>query len=195
MRQLLLLPVALASFGVLALAGDIDSPPAAEKAQRFHRNRDLVQTLVDSGLRLASEESPLRRADHCNDLAQRLADEIRQAATAREGYRALELGDHLKDLLHDGVASLLRNSRDLIDDSSPGQKELKRIQNNVGKVTQPVEEYLKGMDDEENREQLEQAWRAVQKGREEVDNVLNSLGKKPAISGPAPPPGTGPKRE
>ena len=51
------------------------------------------------------------------------------------------------------------------------------------------------MNDEENREQREQTWRALAKGREQVDKVLNSLGKKPNRSGAETPSSAGSVRD
>lgn len=180
MKRILLLAFAFLALAVLACADEVPAPAPAEQAERFHRNRELVQTLVENGLLLASEESPLRRAEHCNTMGRLLADEISLAARGQEGYRALELGGHLQLLLHEGVAGLLKDASGQIDVSSPGQKELKRIRQNVRNLTQPVEDQLKLRDDE----QLREALKAVEAGRLEVEKALNSLGKKPAVLSP-----------
>jgi hypothetical protein len=179
MKRFLLLPVAVAFLVLFAAADEGETVPAAEKAQRFHRNRKLVETMVDRGLRLASEEDPVRRAEHCNDIARRLADEIRQAARAHEGYRAQELGGHLRALLHDGVAPILKNAITGVPLSSPGQEELRKIGANVRELTRPVMEQLQAVDDEEDREQLRQTHSAVQEALGEVENTLKGLGKQP----------------
>src|SRR4051812_43463174 len=94
---LLLLPVLVGLLATLVWAGD--SPSGTERARLFQRDRDLIETLVDQGLRLAGEDDPLKRADCCNGVVKHLADELRQAADNREGARMAELSLHLHAVL------------------------------------------------------------------------------------------------
>src|SRR5439155_26249795 len=69
---LVLLPTALAAWAGAALAQD---DGVDERAGQLQRDQQLIQLLVDSGVRLAAEDDPLRRADYCNRLADRLGKE------------------------------------------------------------------------------------------------------------------------
>ena len=95
--------------------------PAA--SSRLLRNRGIIQTLVDGGIRIAREDDSLRRADSCSDLARGLAVEVRQAAGARDSDRAVEMGQHLHDLLQSGVARNIRSVRSSAPEVSLAQKE------------------------------------------------------------------------
>jgi hypothetical protein len=171
----LVLPLAAALFLVFfAWADEGEAVSAADKAKAFKCNRKLVETMVESGILLASEESPLKRAEHCNVIARCLADEIGRAALAHEGSRAQELGGHLHTMLQDGVAGNLRRAN-AVPLTSPGQDELKRIHKDVRDLTQSVLKLTP--DDDETREQLQQVRKSVEEGRREVESILHSLRK------------------
>src|SRR5262249_37011031 len=53
------------------------NPSAAERLKQLRRDRALIHKLVESGLRLAEEDDPLKRADQCN----RLAEDLTRAIT------------------------------------------------------------------------------------------------------------------
>lgn len=65
---------------------------------------DLLATVVARSLRLAEEEDPLRRADHCNEVADHFAEAVAVASAQGDAARAERLGTHLSHLLHRGVA-------------------------------------------------------------------------------------------
>src|SRR6266852_5006271 len=96
------------SLAALASADELSSaPPGPERILQAQRNQKLVEKLVAGGLNLARTESRLDRAKYCNELAQNLADEIKQAADDHDGDRAVELVRHLQDLLRNGVSANL----------------------------------------------------------------------------------------
>src|SRR5262245_9905192 len=110
MRRLLLaLPLAL--LATLVWADNPVGKTSVERAERLHRNRGLIQDLVQGSLHLAAADDPLRRADECSELADRLAWEVGEAAAQHEHERAAELSRHLNDLLKKGVATNLTAAR------------------------------------------------------------------------------------
>src|SRR5262249_2223551 len=89
----LLLPPALAGH-VLAVGG-----PDDERLRQWQRDREVVQTLVDGGLKLAAEPDPLKRAEHCNRMADGLAREIRQAGPEKQVSPAAGVSGPMQVLL------------------------------------------------------------------------------------------------
>ena len=182
-----LLALAALGFATWVCAQGDQTESAAEKARRFHRNRDLVKNLVTGGLELANEEDPLERAAKCNGMAQRLADEIRLAATRREGFRAFELGEHLRLLLETGVAENLKAVVSQLRPDSPGERErqreqkLRQVAEQAASVATPLEDQLQQTQDEKVRDDLQRAFRTIRAGREEVEKLLaNPQGAVPA---------------
>jgi hypothetical protein len=135
---------------VLAALAQAGSPAASlspgEQARRFQRNRDLIEKLVDGGVRLAQEENPLRRAACCNGLAQSVADAMRQAAGDQEGARVAELGEHLKSLLTIGVAPNLGSARALIPSGSAEEEELQKVKVQTADYMMSLEADLQAAD-------------------------------------------------
>jgi hypothetical protein len=172
-RCWLVLPVLCGVFAVGSQAEDVPEPPsAAEQAQQFHRNRELIETLVMSGLALAEQKTRLDRTVSCNDLAKKLADEMRRATRSREGYRAAELGKHLYSLLNDGVARNLKESARHIPEGSPGVQELQRIQQGVRELLKPLRDDLNNLAAPGDREQIQQALDAIGAGGAAVDQAV-----------------------
>ena len=69
----------------------------------------LAQELVESGLRLAAEDDPVKRAEACGGLADTFAQEVRLATAAKDSARALDLGRDLQGLLR-GLAANLKQA-------------------------------------------------------------------------------------
>jgi len=136
-------------FGSWALVGNVLVPlvwacgaagvsPDAERVRLFERDQKLIQTLVESGIELSGEDDPLRRAAQCNKLADRLAREISQAATAKDSPRVKRFGEHLQDLLTVGVAGNLVEARGSVPAGSPQERKLLEF----GKEVKQLEEKL-----------------------------------------------------
>jgi hypothetical protein len=108
------LPLALSALALLAglamasLSAEEDASP--ERAGQLRADLHLIEAAVDSGLVLAAEEDPLKRAKTCSELADRLAKEARRAAGAKETVRAADLGRYLQSLLERGVAANLNQA-------------------------------------------------------------------------------------
>ena len=149
-----------------------DATPAdAARVKQLVRNRGIIQTLVDGGIRIAREDDVLHRADSCSDLAKGLAGEIRQAAVARDGDRAAEMGQHLRDLLQGGVARNIRTVRSGAPEGvvSLAQKEkMEQVRDWVKDVTVGVEDQLRLASDSEMKQTLE----AIRGARREVENAV-----------------------
>jgi hypothetical protein len=172
---ILTIPVALA-LAVLAAAQD-PAGPADEAARlgQLRRNRALIQDLVASGLSLAAEEDPLKRADSCHGLAQCVVGEIRQAAAQQEHDRAVELSDHLHALLKLGVAGNLRTVRLESSPSSTREVEVQRVGAQVRELVAPLEELLGEL--EPDAGELRRVLRNVREARAEVEKALKVRGR------------------
>src|SRR5262249_2938264 len=168
------LTAALLALSGLALA--TDGPPESEQRLRqLQRDLELIQTLVDDGLKLAAEEDPIVRARTCNDLAGALVQEIQKAAETKDEKRAAHLAGNLKTELVRGVArNPARARRDLPQDS-PLQQELQSVSNQTVRVTQPVTDEKYQVDP--NYQIMLPALDAVNKGRQAVDNALKGKAK------------------
>jgi hypothetical protein len=114
-RGLLISMLALA---LACLAGGKNPDAAPLRTQQFETNLPLIQELVENSIRLAAEDDPLKRAGYGNDLVERFSGEIRNATEKQNLDRALELGQHLHDLLAQGTAVNLRAARERFPDTS-----------------------------------------------------------------------------
>jgi hypothetical protein len=184
----------VAALLLVALAGFVgagDPEPAteldpAEAVRQFRRDRKLIESLVESGLRLAGEEDPLKRADQCNVLAEQLSQEIQQAAADREGQRAEALGNHLNALLVRGVAGNLTLALGSQEPDAPPAPEMKRIAEQAALALKPAEEEL-GRPAHDGQASLQQALKFVHGGRAAVEKALKAHGH-PKAKGKRPPP-------
>jgi hypothetical protein len=80
---------------------ELRSPPW--QPARSGTVRDLLGTLVLEGMRLATEDDPLRRADSCNDVADHLVQGILLASSGGDTDRAARLGSYLGNVRDRGI--------------------------------------------------------------------------------------------
>jgi hypothetical protein len=170
MRRLWLVPIPLLVAVAVVWADDRAARPVGERARQVQRDRDLIEELVNLGLRLADDEDALKRAGHCSGTAERFAREISAAATNREGSRALEMGQHLHDLLQRGVADNLRTAREQIPVGSAEEQTLNEVQHQTGEVLLPLQDQLrealksqKSRDLQDTLRTIGTAWSQVEK--------------------------------
>ena len=168
------LTATLLALSGLALATDWP-PESEERLRQLQRDLDLIQTLVDEGLKLAAEEDPMVRARTCNHLAGALVQEIQKAAETKDEKRAAHLGGYLKTVLVRGVAENLDLARRDLPQDSPRQQELQSVSNQTVRVTQPVADEKYQVDP--NYQLMQRALDAVNQGRQAVDNALKGKSK------------------
>jgi hypothetical protein len=176
MKHILLL-AAFFSAALVLLAGAPHPAPqldAAARARFFERNRDLIQTLVEGGLRLAVTDDPLERAECCSGVAESLAAAIQQAARKQDGAHVAELGLHLRALLQTGVAANLSTARRQIPLGSMLEKNLREVRDRTAHLVEPLEEQLLHLTDREYQQEIRYTLKALQVGRTEVENALES---------------------
>jgi hypothetical protein len=173
------IPLLLAVFvtALVPLAGAQDPvprPDTAARARLFQRNRDLIQTLVQGGLRLAAADDALQRAECCSRVAEHLATEMQQAALNHEEARIAELGVHLGALLETGVAANLSTARKQIPVGSTLERNLREVRDRTAQFVEPLEEQLLRVNDPDDRQGVRHTLRALQVGRTEVERALGS---------------------
>jgi hypothetical protein len=159
---------------LVPLAGaqhSLSRPDAALRAHLFQRDRELIQTLVEGGLRLAAAEDALERAECCSGVAERLATALQQAAVNDEKARLIELGVHLRALLESGVAANLSTARRQIPVGSTLEKNLRAVRDRTAHLIEPLEVQLLGVIDPE--ETIQHTLEALQVGRTEVEKALD----------------------
>jgi hypothetical protein len=172
MNRLVFLPLAVTALAALALADEPASTPVTEgRIRQLERNQKLLHKLVQGGVSLAKADDRLQRAQYCNDMVNSLADEIKQAAKDHDGDRALELGQHLHDLLERGVAGNLSKESRQVPGGSARMKDLKKLQNQVTKTIRELETDLQNAAaaDPEN---MQPALEAVQHGQVALSDVI-----------------------
>jgi hypothetical protein len=164
--------VLLSVAGHVLAAGD---ETGDDRAQQLQRDQQMLQTLVDSGLKLAAETDPLRRADHCNRLADRLGKEIKLAVQKKDVRRATLFGEQVQALLTRGVAGNLTVARaSLLPD--PGREpEIARLGVEVSVTAKLIEDAISNQPELEPENML-LTLQAVAKGKAEVDIAVK--GKK-----------------
>jgi hypothetical protein len=171
MRRLLFLPLLAAFLVPAALA---EEPPTVERAVQVQRNYGLIQTLVESGLHLAAEEDPLKRARQCLDVAGRLAEEIRQAAEKREELRVIELGEHLHALLEQGVAGNVGLARRQIPLGSTAEKSLRQACDQAAVLVRQLEEFLQSTSEPHDSAEMKLMLRGLHSGLEAIEEFFST---------------------
>jgi hypothetical protein len=158
---------------VLALPGDL---PADDRVAQLQRDRDLIRDLVEGGVKLAAEADPLKRADHCNRLADGLAREIKKAVATRDALRAAQLSEQMQLLLVRGVAGNLHVARASLEPNSPREPEFLRLGIEVAGVAKTIEDEV-GNDPTLEPAKMQPTLDAVAKGRAEVEQAIKGKGK------------------
>jgi hypothetical protein len=170
-RFLLTLVVAVGLAAWVGAEGDGSRPSAVEQAQLLHRNRELLEALVDGGVGLAQESAYLERAGRCQFMAVKLKDEIRQAAGRDERARAAELAGHLGRLIEQGMVPNLREARKTIKPGSQEEPRLFDLRDQANALLRQVGEALAanfpGAEGERSRESLDVI-------RSQVDQAVQS---------------------
>lgn len=155
------------------------APVPAEEARRFHRNFDLIESVVKNSMQLAVEEDPIRRAACCGNVARSLARAIEQASAEREGERAAELGQHLRAQLQRGVATNLTVAAEQTPVGSLREGELLKVAGDVARIVQPLEESLRRAAESGAGEQVQNTLRAVHDGRDGLKKALEGRDVQP----------------
>src|SRR5262249_29477890 len=127
-----------------------------------------------------TEQDALKRAQACNRLAERFAEEMRWATVKKESLRVAALGNHLQELLTRGVAGNLAVARTQVPPDSPRSGELERVGVSVAKVTGAVEAEFERVPADDNRameQAVSGARERIQRGRTEVENAVKGKGK------------------
>ncbi len=174
MRRLLLLPLLVAVLVPAAVAEDPAVLPAAERVVQVQRNYGLIQTLVESGLHLAAEEDPLKRALQCLDVAGRMVEEIRQAAEKREELRVVELGEHLHALLEQGVAGNVGLARRQTPLGSTAEKSLRETCDQAAALVGQLEEFLQSTSEPLDGAEIKGMLRGLHDGLEAVEKAFTA---------------------
>jgi hypothetical protein len=189
----LVLCLAVTALPVAGVALADDEPSPDERARQLTRDLLLIETLVDGSLKLAAEDDALRRADHCNRLADKLAREIKQAMGKKEAGRANQLSLQMQELLTRGVASNLTVARAELGKDSAREGEFTRLAKEADFVAKDLEVEA-GNHPELNFDKT--TIQAVSKGRLEIEAALKGKGKGPLKGkGPFGPPGKKIKHE
>jgi hypothetical protein len=139
-----------------------------DQAKLFSRDRQLVQAAVENSLELTNQTGYLDRAKTCNRLVKVWANEVAEAARAKDQARANEMGELLNRVVEAGVAKNLRSARDRIQEGSPMERELAQRRDETLAVLRPLEEVLRtaGRD-------LESLSAALTQGRRNVESAAD----------------------
>lgn len=98
------------------------APLAIGQARLLTANRDLLQALLTDGLAASDAgDSTLDRIAACRRAAQTLSRSLKEECQrdAPDADRVAELGDHLGEVLKDGLAPALDRARAAYHDGSP----------------------------------------------------------------------------
>jgi hypothetical protein len=163
-------------FASLALADLTPGLSPKERIEQFRRNRALIEKMVNNSLKLADKNEPLQRAEVCREMAEQLAEEIRQANADANGARSVELSRHLNVLLKQGVAANLKAANKGIPDGASEKKRLETEQEGVIGTLRELEAnwlMVGGIPSEDDNRAL----REVQEGRAAVEKAMPRKGK------------------
>jgi hypothetical protein len=151
-------------------------PSASREVRRFQQNRDLIEALVNGSVGVAQEESTLKRAEMCTEVASRFATEIGKAVDS-DTARAAQLSEHLRVLLQDGVAPNLKRIAASPPDGSLSKRKFEAFDRELEQVMAPLEKQAQDATSSEARGQLEKTLRSIQAGRGEIKGVLDRWGQ------------------
>jgi hypothetical protein len=161
-----------------ARADDAKATISYEQAQRFVRNRKLIDALVRNCVDLARPQTPdfVQRADLCTNVADQLAEELQRAARERDLGRATQLSKLLKDILAGGVAFNLTTTGREIPIGGLSEPKMLQIGDRVQRLTGQLEEQLGKVADKDTQEQWQRVTKNVADGRAEVYKALKGRG-------------------
>jgi hypothetical protein len=176
LRQLSLVP--LACLAVAPARAQSPSPVeiAADQAQRFQRNRELIHALVENCLKLAGQLQTVDRASSCTDVADKLAEEMQRAIADRDVGRASDLGKAFKDLLVHGVAFNLTTAGGEIPVGGLREAELLQVGEHVQRIVAPLELQLARIPAKDNTDRWQRVLKQVTDGQAEVLKALKGRG-------------------
>jgi hypothetical protein len=169
--SLALLLAAVAGAGHV-LAGD----EPEDRARQLQRDQHMIESLVQSGLKLAAEVDPLRRADQCNRLADRFAREIKLAVQKKDATRAALFGEQIQALLVKGVAGNLHAAWASLAPNSPREPEILRLGVEVADTAKSIEDEFSNHPELE-REKMQSTLDALARGKAEVEQAVKGRGK------------------
>jgi hypothetical protein len=147
MRSRLLL-LSLALLLVPAVVAENTPTPlsTAEQARQFEQNLPLLQTLVESSLRLADDDDPFQRAQDCAFLADKLAAALGEALDRSDAARSDELATHLHAVVNQGLAVNLRAAREHVPPGSTPDREMQALVERLVQRLAPLEQRLEAKD-------------------------------------------------
>jgi hypothetical protein len=143
--------------------------------------RSLLGALVSNGLLLAEEDDPLRRAQYCTDLSDRLVARILQASATGDTDQASQMGKYLGQIMELGVVYNLENVSPL-ELEGPRRQEWERIGERAAQATDALERNL-DQAPEAAKPVLEKALEAADQGRAQAKTEY----KGPKGKGKLPP--------
>jgi hypothetical protein len=156
---------------LMAMAAD-EPTPNVTRGQRLRRDSQLIESVVQSGLRIAGENDPLKRATYCNGMAETLAAEISQAAGDRDGMRLTELGQYFQELLEQGVASNLNFARKQLPSGPSLERKLHPIGEQATEIAKRLEAQLELAPLSNSQDALRNAREQLRAGQTEVEKAL-----------------------
>jgi len=143
----------------------------------WKRDLPLIEALVTAGRKLALEQNPLKRAEQSHDLAEKMGEEIQQAAQVGDGARAAEYGHYVHALLTRAVASNMTLAQNA--EPAPSQADLDRFARAVSETSKAIEADLKRTG-APNPAVIDAAVKAVSIGRLKVENSVKDKNRPPA---------------
>jgi hypothetical protein len=173
MNRWLLLLVLAACLVPVAAADDPGVPlGATDRVVQLQRNYTLIKSLVQSGLRLAAEEDPLKRAEHCLSMADPMIVEIQLAAGRLEMSRAAELAEHLQSLFEQGLVANLAQARKRTPFGSAQEGNLLDVRDRALQILRTLEEKLEARLVSEATNDGRELVKTVQAIREKVERLF-----------------------
>lgn len=185
-----MMPRVLVLFGILTLAtlglANQADPVETDRRREFDRDADLIDKFVHGAVQISKENDPLKRAHHCNGLADLLAKEIQKTTQRREARRTTELSAMLQAVLVQGVADNLAVARTGLPADAPRSKEVLNFADTVAGLTKSAEQEIENLPAGE-QEAMKTALQAMTKAREQVQKSSQGKGrpqvKTPQVKG------------
>ena len=98
---------------------------ASQQQQLFQKNREMIETLVDSSLEISNQSGDYAgRARSYGKVVDMFRKELENAAKDENAARITELGNHLNIVLHQGLAPSLKDADRQIGAGGTGREAL-----------------------------------------------------------------------
>jgi hypothetical protein len=137
------------SFLIFAICNTLGSaqgtktrPTPVQKTQLLQKNYNLIEKLVDNGLKLTKQTDPLSRSENFRGTFLELEQQILAALHERDADRLVELNEHLQSLSSRGLLPTVGAARETISQNHPNESRLFEVRDLTERIIGNLQEAI-----------------------------------------------------